>query len=309
MLVNLVKIRYGDTPVFLDITNVISQYAFQGAASFGFNWAGAGNTQNLGVNGAFVDRPTITYTPLSGQKFAQNLMTPIPPTAILSLVQSGYPVDLVFRLAVQTINGINNRTGRLLRAKPAEPEFYSLLKRLQRIQDSQGFGIRVNKNGEKGGSMVVFKSEVNKPLEADIRWIREKLGLDLKRNDFSVVFGGIAANDREIAILSRSVLEILTNLSTFVEVPWEHVEEKRVNATISEQTLEGFPLPSPLIIHSSTLKPRDAFLAINYHNYWFWIDDRDLSSKTLFTFLYFLTSLTETGGKEGAPIVTIPIGP
>jgi hypothetical protein len=236
-------------------------------------------------------------------------MTPIPPTAILSLVQSGYPVDLVFRLAVQTINGINNRTGRLLRAKPAEPEFYSLLKRLQRIQDSQGFGIRVNKNEEKGGSMIVFKGKVKEPLEADIRWIRETLGLDLKRNDFSVVFGAIAANDREIAILSRSVLEILTNLSLFVEVPWEHVEEKRVSATISEQTLEGIPVPSPLSIHSSTLKPSDAFLAINYRNYWFWIDDRDFGSKALFTFLYFLTSLTETGGKEGAPIVTIPIGP
>jgi hypothetical protein len=309
MLVNLVKIRYGDTPVFLDVTNVISQYAFQGAVSFGFNWAGAGNTQNLGANGAFVDRPTITYTPLSGQQFARNLMTPIPPIAILSLVQSGYPVDLVFRLSVQAINGIYNRTGRLLRAKPAEPEFYSLLKRLQRIQDSQGFGIRVNKNGEKEGSMIVFKGKVNEPLEADIRWVRETLGLDLKRNDFSVVFGAVAANDREIAILSRSVLEILTNLSLFVEVPWEHVEEKRVGATLFDETSEGIPVPPLIGIHSSTLRPSDAFLAINYHNYWFWIDDRDFRSKALFTFLYFLFSLTETGGQEGAPIVTIPVGP
>ncbi len=30
MLNNLVKIRYGDTPVFLDVTNVISQYVVQG---------------------------------------------------------------------------------------------------------------------------------------------------------------------------------------------------------------------------------------------------------------------------------------
>ena len=57
------------------------------------------------------------------------------------------------------------------------------------------------------------------------------------------------------------------------------------------------------------MKPSDAFAAIHYHNYWFWIDDRDFQSKSLFSFLYFLVSLTETGGKEGAPIVTIPIGP
>ena len=46
---------------------------------------------------------------------------------------------------------------------------------------------------------------------------------------------------------------------------------------------------------------------IRYHDRWFWIDYRDFRSKALFTFLYFLTSLTETGVKEGAPIVTIPI--
>ena len=34
----------------------------------------------------------------------------------------------------------------------------------------------------------------------------------------------------------------------------------------------------------------------------------DLRSKTLFTFLMFVFSLTETGGKEGAPIITVPAG-
>lgn len=307
MLNNLVKIRYGDTPVFLDVTNVISQYVVQGGVNVGFNWAGAGNTQSVGANATYFDRPTITYTPLSGQKFAQNLMTPIEPTAILSLVQSGYPVALVFRLAVQAVNGIHNRVGRLLRTDTAEPEFYSLLERLQRIQDSQAFGIRVNKKGEKEGSVIIFKGKVNEALEADKRWIREALGLNVGRNDFSVVYGAVAANDSEIAILSRSVLEILTNLSSFVEVPAEHVDEKRVIATVAEETLEGTPLPPLISIHSSREKPSDAFSAIHYHNYWFWIDDSDFRSKALFSFLYFATSLTETGGKEGAPIITIPI--
>src|SRR5574341_1188311 len=77
MLNNLVKIRYGDTPVFLDVTNVISQYGFQGSVNVGFGWMSPGsNTQSLGATGIYIDRPTITYTPLSGQKFAQNLMTP-----------------------------------------------------------------------------------------------------------------------------------------------------------------------------------------------------------------------------------------
>ncbi len=56
-------------------------------------------------------------------------------------------------------------------------------------------------------------------------------------------------------------------------------------------------------------KPADAFIAVPYRNYWFWIDDRDMRSKTLFSFLMFVFSLTETGGvKEGAPIITVPTG-
>jgi hypothetical protein len=45
---------------------------------------------------------------------------------------------------------------------------------------------------------------------------------------------------------------------------------------------------------------------VRYRGHWFTIDDHDMPSKRLFTFLMFLFTLVETGGKEGAPIVTIP---
>ena len=38
MLLNLVKIRYGDAPVFLDVASVISSYAMEEQVNFGFNW-------------------------------------------------------------------------------------------------------------------------------------------------------------------------------------------------------------------------------------------------------------------------------
>jgi hypothetical protein len=104
-------------------------------------------------------------------------MTPIEPTVILSMVQSGYPVDLVFRLAVQAINGIHNSVGRVLRAGPAEPKFYTLLEKLKRVQDSQAFRIRVNKTGDMSGSMIVFKGEVNQAIEADNNGYVMRLGL------------------------------------------------------------------------------------------------------------------------------------
>ena len=100
MLFNMVKIRYGDAPVFLDVSSVISQYQIAGADQFGRNDQLPIPRARLGpwdAAGTYVDRPTITYTPIMGDKFARSLMSPVPPSAILSLMQAGYPVDLVFR--------------------------------------------------------------------------------------------------------------------------------------------------------------------------------------------------------------------
>jgi hypothetical protein len=66
---------------------------------------------------------------------------------------------------------------------------------------------------------------------------------------------------------------------------------------------------APLIrIHSSPENPRDAFAAVPYQQDWYWIDDKDLASKRLFSFIMFLFTLTETGDRQGAPIITVPVG-
>ena len=61
-------------------------------------------------------------------------------------------------------------------------------------------------------------------------------------------------------------------------------------------------------VHHSKEKPDYAFTAVRYRDYWYWVDDRDFKSKRTFAFLMILFSLTETGGKEGLPLVTIPAG-
>jgi hypothetical protein len=279
-----------------------------------FSWAspitgGATNTQAVGGTARYYDRPTITYSPVMGERFTRSLMTPVPPTAVLQLIQAGYPVDLVMRISVHTINGIRNRFGGGARARSADPEFYPLLERLRRIQDSGGIGLRVEKKTEKEGTLLTFRAKVSEQTKEDIKWVRKTLGLNPDGQNFNIVYGSIAKDDREIAILSRSVLEILVDLSSLIEVPEEHVQEHVVNPTMVEQAPTGGIAPAPLLrIHSSLSRPEHAFVAVPYQDYWFYLDNRDLPSKRLFTFIMFIFALTETGGKEGAPIVTIPAG-
>jgi hypothetical protein len=45
---------------------------------------------------------------------------------------------------------------------------------------------------------------------------------------------------------------------------------------------------------------------VRYRDRWFWIDDRDASSKRVFAFLMLMFSLTETGTAQSAPVLTVP---
>lgn len=309
MLLNLVKIRYGDAPVFLEVASVINSYQISGSGSAGGVWQFHPTHQSgasIGATGFYADLPTITYSPLTGEKFARTMMDPVPPSSILNLIQAGYPADVVFRVLVQSINGIQNRYGGSAAAHPADPEFYPLIGKLRRIQASGDIGLRVEKLSGRESAAVVFRGKVDEKLEADILEVRKILGLDPQAREFKVVYGAVSANDKEIAIQSRSMLQVMIDLASHIEVPETHVAEKRVNPGLKDEFAGGVPVPPLFRINSSSRKPDDALVAIPYRSHWFWIDDKDLRSKGLFSFLMFVFTLVETGGKEGIPVVTVP---
>jgi hypothetical protein len=59
-------------------------------------------------------------------------------------------------------------------------------------------------------------------------------------------------------------------------------------------------------IHASSEPPANAYIAARYRDHWFWIDDRDLASKRVFTFLMVFSSIAESGAVPQVPVITIP---
>ena len=316
MLLNIVKLRYSDTPVFLDVGQIVSGYTVETSLSAAANaniytWSVPhpnfpDASVGVGALGRYQDRPTVTYSPLAGERFARSLMTPIRPVTVLSLIQGGYPVDVVMRLVVNAVNGIDNRFGGDSRAHLADPEFYPLIRAMRRIQLSGTMGMRVQRNADQEATLVSFRTKRDPESEAAVAEVRQLLGLDPKAEEFRVVYGSGSTSDREIAILTRSILEILVDLSSFITVPASHVAEGRVNAALEDPAGESLP---PLIRIRSmpeAPKPEEVFVTVPYRGHWFTIDDRDIPSKRLFTFMMFVFTLVETPTKEAPPIVTIP---
>jgi hypothetical protein len=315
MLLNLVKIRYGDAPVFLDVGQIVAGYSivrsFSGTATgYAYNSGPVphGLTGLLGLSGqgSFNDSPTVTYTPMSGERFARSLMMPIPPSVILNLIQAGSPVEEVFRTSVQSINGVDNRRVGRLYVRRANPEFYALLPNLGRLQLSGDIGMRVQQVGQEAKLHMIFRPKTAAAEENALRNTAKILGLDPSAREFQVVYGTVASNDREIALLTRSILEILTDMASYITVPEAHVTERRVRPTPEDDVGPRGPIPPLIRISSSAECPADALVSVPYNGYCFSIDNRDLPSKQTFSSIMFLFTFVETGSKEAAPILTIP---
>ena len=317
MLFNLVKLRYGDIPVFMDVGQVVAGYSVQrsATANASFNTFNQGPPPNsiTGVLGAtagiiYNDSPTVTYTPLAGERFARTMMATMPPTSIMNVLQSGFPVDTVFRLAVQSINGIDNRRvgGGTARTdvRSANPEFYVLLEQLDRIQNAGDLGVRV---GPKGDTLtLIFRSSPSAAVNQAVRNVRSILKLDPNATEYRIVFGTVPVDNKEIALLTRSIFQVLLDIASTIVVPDTHVTELRVWPTdAGAPGREGSIGPLIKIMHSSD-RPPDAFVAIPYHGHWFSIDDRDIPSKTLFSSIMMLLTFVETGSKDIVPVLSIP---
>jgi hypothetical protein len=168
--------------------------------------------------------------------------------------------------------------------------------------------MRVKRKDKEEAALLVFRGKRDPAMDALSLEVRKLLGVDLQASEINVVYGTVPRDDKEIALQTRSLLEVIVDLSADIEVPAAHVEEKRVNTTHVEQADARGTIPPLIRIRNSPEKPGDAFVSVPYRNSYFWIDDRDLRSKKIFSFLMFVFTLVETGDKGTAPIVTIPTG-
>jgi hypothetical protein len=308
MLLNLLKVRYSDAPVFMDIASVINSYELSGEVNlFGqIARTGAGDEiAGLGMSGRYADRPTITYQPLAGDKFTRSLMLPIPVPAILFLIQSGYPADVVLRICADSINGLTNSYGGPGRLQAGNPKFRELLVALRESQAAGGMGMRVKTAADKQSVVIFLRPSTDEAVTSSSRKVRELLGLNPSAHEYSVVYGSYPETDTEVAILSRSIMQVLVDMAAHVEVPEvDRVEGRVYDLQPSPEQAQLFP---PLLkVRCDPLAPGDAHVAVKYRNHWFWIDDRDSQSKQIFNFMMFMFSLTETGSTQAAPIVTVP---
>jgi hypothetical protein len=303
LLLNIVALRYGDAPSFLEVSSVISQYSREGQLNA---QAHIGPDSDGTVGGSVILRetPTITYTPLSGDRFARSILTPIQPASLLAMIEAGWSVDLLFELAVRSLNGVSSGGRDELFASAADPEFDRAIEALGRLQRSRKLVVHVEHGeGNKFTVTALISKDLSASEHADVEYLYKVLKLPGDRKgDVPVVFRSATSGERQLVIGTRSMFEILPEMAQGVELP----PAEAARAMPTSALASGRP---PLVrIHSGTSKPEGAHVVTKHNGLWFWIDAQDAQSKRMFLMAQILLSLNDTSGGANAPVVTIPTG-
>ena len=91
MLLNLVRLRYGESPVFLGVSSVITQHSLKNIASANITIPGFNKTNPMSIGGEteWQNQPTIQYSPMQGGDFANQLMQPLDIGIIQQIIYLG----------------------------------------------------------------------------------------------------------------------------------------------------------------------------------------------------------------------------
>lgn len=368
LLLNIVRLRYVDTPSSLEISAIADQReitAGLSAVPF-FTSAAAGNfgtyrgsvLPEAQLNGS--ERPTFSYTPMDDEQFTRRLFTPITLEGAAYLSKTTWPISTVFRLYLENLNWVSNAeiaSGPTPVQPPVYAEFLQGVLALQRLQDRSVVTLFIEDREE-----VVSKSPTTtKPTASDlIESAQHDLSVKSAEGETQIVkqkkqtvlrVGNIDDDDMDWQIFcnsfkidprlrtldlttekldpflkdtpieglgqldleTRSLLQVLFFVSHGVSVPREHQVcgvapvTRNYDGTLFDwqQVLGGlFEVKSV----QSKKPPPCAHLAVQYKDYWFYIDERDRESKATFALLLEVSRLELQPDRTQAPILTLGLG-
>src|SRR5664280_3863808 len=200
-----------------------------------------------------------------GSKFIRGLATPFPPEAVFSSIEAGMPADVILFASVASINGLRNQEATLQGITPADPDFHRMRALARQIQLSGAVRIVVKKDaGEEMVSFMTFRAEQVPPdVLSEIVELRRLLKLDPNATEYKVRFGAVPENNREIAVITRSILSLMQTMAAEVGVPPEDLA--RGWAFPGFERGKGVPGVVRMIsIHSGKSVPPDAFVSVSY---------------------------------------------
>jgi hypothetical protein len=310
LLLNLVRLRYRDPPLFLEVTSIATSLSLELGTGVTGN-AGGINTVTPSGSVLYTERPTITYAPLHGSRFGQLFMTPIEPRVLLLLYHSGWAIDRILKVFVQRIGSLPNApraSGPTPDNAPKFQDFFRACEILRHLWHDGHLEFGETRHGEVPVLVIhIDPSRAEDPMVVELARV-----LGLPQPTTTVLFGAtLRSNDPALVpIVTRSLLAAMYYASQGVDPPELDLRRGKVTRT---QEADGADFDwtrvtgKILRVHHASRRPSDAFVAVSYRGHWWYIDDTDLDSKSTFSFLSQTVELLSNDVRTATPVLTLPI--
>jgi len=310
--------------VFLTVSSVLTQYEYEQSAGIGAILEFGSGTTDRGTGEAnlrFSERPTITYLPVEGQEFSAQLLSDIPSEIIFAAAQAGWSVDVFMRIGIQRLGAVENMSFGEIPASGdsgSKIQVESDLKKLKRfkrmidlifiLSDREVIEVQEIKENGKDERYLMIAEEVAEDMRPMLAELRQLIGLS-NRNRFRITGRVTNIKDDEISIQTRSVMAMMEFMARGVEVPVKHLEDGWV-IDYGLQNTEGELARElvPFKMHSSKNRPENVFAAVRFRDYWYYIDEADITSKRALSLIIVLFRLQAPTPSGAAPILTLPTG-
>ena len=313
VLLNLVRLRYGDAPYFLEASALNTQFSVasssQISSSLDFD---GGNTYGLLGRFAYEEKPTVTYTPLRGEDFVRRVLSRVPLETVLLLDASGWSTERVLRMCMEKMNGLDNASrasGPTPKEAPDVQAFHEAAALVAEIERNGGLSLLRKEDGEQHHFVAVF-SEQGQRHPAFAR-LTALLGLDPTLGEYRLTLNQVVDTKRALNFSTRSFSGVMYFLSHAVEVPEDDITAGKVTVTHGPagEIFDWNDVTGGLLrIRAAKYRAANAAIAVHYRGSWFYIDDTDIDSKSTFALLGQLFALQSKGNLSAAPILTLPIG-
>jgi hypothetical protein len=310
LLMNIVRQRYSDPVLFLDVTSISSGYYREASAGVGGTFSSGSNTGVGSLGGRVSESPLITYAPNNGEKFVRQMLTPLDLSTVAMVVQAGWSIERVLLIVGASINHLRNTTAGIS-GQSGFSEFQqvvSAMRDLQRAgQISAGTAPAADKDGVVRLSLLIAPEALQSPAYLTICEF-----IELECDGRPLILRqaiGISSDGQTMALATRSLFTAMYFLAQGVDVPVADAAAGFASSSdFSGDGLFGPPGSGETLFHvqSSPEEPENAAVKIFYRDKWFYIADSDTDSKVTFALISMLVMLQSGETSTVIPLITVP---
>jgi hypothetical protein len=310
LLMMVIYNRYEEEGNLLAVASVTSNVSVRASSGiqlgFGDSDDYAGNLVPFSAGSVYEENPTISYTPVAGEKYTRQLMSPLPINLLALFAGTVSDPENIYTALIANINGIHNPDF-LFSPSETDPRFSRVVAIMTALTKAQCLHWIED---PKNHSFSVVIDDYAPAYTAQVNELLDLLGLPAATaNSTKLILPvSLALHGREtggIGIITRSVFDLGEILSAAIEVP-EHEKDNGVAIRYPPPGLAG----KDLRIHSASDKPEHAYISVKYRDRWFYIDETDQATKRFFRLTSALWSVTiaeSTTKGTAAPVLTVPV--